>query len=133
MHSFLFVCHSYLNVFTLHCTAHALDLALEQIGEHDFSKSAINRAKKVVQLITKSPAPHAVFKGKSELRLLKPGNRRIGNCCLLRLYLLPSFANSQYEMCHDMFSGDTRFLTAYISCARLLDMQERCAADCIVG
>ena len=82
----LFACHRYPHVFTLHCTAHALDLALERIGELEFFKSAIDRAKKVVQLITNSHAPHAIFKGKSELRLLKPGECRMGSCCLLRLY-----------------------------------------------
>ena len=34
--------------------------------------------------------------------------------------VLPSFANSHSDLCLDMFSGDTRFYTAYISCARLL-------------
>ncbi|CAL8465879.1 g5415 [Coccomyxa elongata] len=78
----------YPHIFTLHCTAHALDLALEKIGELQFFQSCIDKAKKVVQIITNSHGPHAILKQKSALRVLKP--------------------------------GDTRFYTAYISCARLL-------------
>ena len=73
-------------MFTLHCTAHALDLALERIGELEFFKDAIDRARKVVQLITNSPAPHAAFNSSSKLRLLKPGESNAGSCNLLRLY-----------------------------------------------
>ena len=75
--------YRYPHVFTLHCTAHALDLALERIGELAFFKDAIDKAKKVVQQITNSHAPHAVFKAMSELRLLKPGKCRAGNRILL--------------------------------------------------
>ena len=80
--SILPACHRYLHVFTLHCTAHALDLALERIGELDFFKSSIDKAKKVVQTITNSHAPHAIFKLKSTLRLLKPGKCATGYCIL---------------------------------------------------
>ena len=69
----LCACYRYPHIFTLHCTAHALDLALERIGALDFFKSAVDRAKKVVQTITNAHTPHAIFKGKSDLRLVKPG------------------------------------------------------------
>ena len=69
--------HRYPHIFTLHCTAHALDLALEKIGELQFFKTCIEKAKKIVQTITNSHAPHAIFKQKSALRLLKPGERTL--------------------------------------------------------
>lgn len=75
-------------MFTLHCTAHALDLALERIGELGFFKDAIDRARKVVQLITNSHAPHAAFNSTSKLRLLKPGGPICSDCmheCLAQL------------------------------------------------
>lgn len=62
----------------MHCTAHALDLALERIGELEFFKSSIDKAKKVIQTITNSHAPHAIFNQKSALRLLKPGKYILG-------------------------------------------------------
>ena len=71
------VCRRYPHIFTMHCTAHALDLALERMGELPFFKSCIDKAKKVVQTITNSHAPHAIFKQKSQLRLLKPGERSL--------------------------------------------------------
>ena len=65
--------HRYPHVFTLHYTAHALDLALEAIGDHQFFMSCTDKARKVVQTITNSHAPHAIFLQKSKVRLLKPG------------------------------------------------------------
>ncbi|KAK9916090.1 hypothetical protein WJX75_008482 [Coccomyxa subellipsoidea] len=64
----------YPHVFTLHCTAHALDLALEKFGNLEPFKTAVERAKKVVQLITNSHSPRAIFNSKSQLSLLKPGD-----------------------------------------------------------
>jgi hypothetical protein len=52
-------------------------LALEKIGELQFFNSCIDKAKKVIQTITNSHAPHAIFNQKSKLRLLKPGERNL--------------------------------------------------------
>jgi hypothetical protein len=46
---------------------------------------------------------------------------------------LPSFVNSQFDLCHDMFSGDTRFYTAYISCARLLKCKSAARQTVVSG
>ena len=56
-----------------------MDLALERIGDLDFFDSAVAKAKKIVQTITNSHAPHAIFTEKSQLRLLKPGEYFLGN------------------------------------------------------
>lgn len=46
---------------------------MEKIGHLSEFKDAVDKAKKVIQVITNSHSPHAIFKEKSTLRLLKPG------------------------------------------------------------
>ena len=135
MHFILLACHRYPHVFTLHCTGHALDLALERIGELDFFKNAIDRLKKIVQLITNSHAPRAIFKEKSALRLLKPevqnGQLQFAKTACMNVF--PSFGNPQVDMYLDMCLDDTRFYTAYISCARLLQRKSAARQTVVWG
>ena len=66
----------YSGLFTLHCTAHALDLALEKICDlHYFSEPAAV-SKKIIQTLTNHHFTSALFKTHSKLFLLKPGDTR---------------------------------------------------------
>lgn len=125
----------YPHIFTLHCRAHGLDLALEWIGELDFFKDAVDRAKKVVQTITNAHTPHAIFKGKSMLRLVKPGEYRwaYGICSIASMVFLLDSDQSQSERCLCMHPGDTRFYTAYILSARLFKCRSAARQTVVLG
>ncbi|KAA6425523.1 MAG: hypothetical protein FRX49_04420 [Trebouxia sp. A1-2] len=61
-------------LFTLHCTAHALDLALESICELPYFSQPVAVSKKVIKVLTNHDSTSALFKSRSKLFLLKPGD-----------------------------------------------------------
>lgn len=61
-------------MFTLHCTAHALDLGLKQISDLPYFKDQVSAAKTVVRIMTDDQFLNAVFKMHSQLSLLKPSD-----------------------------------------------------------
>ena len=66
----------YPRLFTLHCTAHALDLALEKISDLPHFSFRIADAKKVIKVLTNHQLVNALFLRFSDLHLLKPGDTR---------------------------------------------------------
>lgn len=69
-------CCRYPGLFTLHCTAHALDLGLERICELSYFSEPVSVAKKIIQTLTNHHFTSALFKSYSTLFLLKPGDTR---------------------------------------------------------
>ncbi|KAL3160534.1 hypothetical protein ABBQ32_14131 [Trebouxia sp. C0010 RCD-2024] len=63
-------------IFCLHCTAHAVDLALEKIGGLDYFSGYIAEARRIVRLLTNHQSLSALFKSHTDLFLLKPGDTR---------------------------------------------------------
>ena len=64
------------DLFTLHCTAHALDLALEKICELPYFSEPVSVKKRVIAIMTNHHFTSALFKSHSKLFLLKPGDTR---------------------------------------------------------
>lgn len=61
-------------MFTLPCTAHALDLALEQISNLPYFTDQVSDAKTVIRIMTDDQFLTTLFKMHSQLSLLKPGD-----------------------------------------------------------
>ena len=66
----------YDGLFTLHCTAHALDLALESICDLLYFSDPAKVSKKIIKVLTNHHTTSALFKSHSKLFLLKPGDTR---------------------------------------------------------
>ena len=64
----------YPHISWVHCTAHALDLALEDIGKLPLFKDTCQNMKNIIKFINNHQASHALFLNKSRLRLLTPGD-----------------------------------------------------------
>jgi hypothetical protein len=58
------------------CTPHCLDLLLEDVGKLPWVTEVVIKAKAVVKFITNHHWSQALFRGKSALDLLKPGDMR---------------------------------------------------------
>jgi hypothetical protein len=58
------------------CTPHCLDLLLEDVGKLAWAAEVVAEAKAVVKFITNHHRSQALFRGKSALDLLKPGDTR---------------------------------------------------------
>jgi len=58
------------------CTPHCLDLLLEDVGKLPWAVEVVAEAKAVVKFITNHHRSQALFRGKSALDLLKPGDTR---------------------------------------------------------
>ncbi len=56
------------------CTPHCLDLLLEDVGKLPWATEVVAEAKAVVKFITNHHRSQALFRGKSALDLLKPGD-----------------------------------------------------------
>jgi hypothetical protein len=56
------------------CTPHCLDLLLEDVGKLPWATEVVAEAKAVVKFITNHHRSQALFRGKSTLDLLKPGD-----------------------------------------------------------
>ena len=72
------------------CTAHCLDLLLEDIGKLDWVASIIKQARDLVKFVTNHQTSLAISRSYSKLELLKPGKRscmycwsccHAGGCC----------------------------------------------------
>jgi hypothetical protein len=57
----------------VHCTAHCLDLLLEDIGNLPFFSQVIADQKRVIRFITNHHATLGIFRGLAEKELLKTG------------------------------------------------------------
>lgn len=57
----------------MHCTAHALDLAIEKIGKIKVFAQAIKAHKQLIKEITNHEKTSSAFRELSNLKLLKPG------------------------------------------------------------
>ena len=60
----------------MHCTAHALDLALEKICELPYFSEPVFVSKRVIAILTNHHFTSALFKTHSKLFVLKPGDTR---------------------------------------------------------
>jgi hypothetical protein len=58
------------------CTPHCLDLLLEDVGKLPWAAEVVAEAKVVVKFITNHHRSQVLFRGKSALDLLKPGDTR---------------------------------------------------------
>jgi proline dehydrogenase len=58
------------------CTPHCLDLLLEDVGKLPWAAEVVAEATAVVKFITNHHRSQALFRGKSALDLLKPGDTR---------------------------------------------------------
>jgi hypothetical protein len=70
------------------CTAHCLDLLLEDIGSLAWAKDVITSAKGLVHFITNHHKSLAVFRNHSDLELLKPAETRFATSFILLQRLL---------------------------------------------
>ena len=68
---------SYPHIMWVHCTAHALDLALEDFGKLPLFKELCQNVRDIVKFINNHQASRSMFQAKSPLRLLTPGKL----CC----------------------------------------------------
>jgi hypothetical protein len=59
------------------CTPHCLDLLLEDVGKLPWAAEVVVEGKVVVKFITNHHRSQALFRGKSTLDLLKPGDTRV--------------------------------------------------------
>jgi hypothetical protein len=65
------------------CTAHCLDLLLEDIGSLAWAKDTIKEAKSLVHFLTNHHKSLAIFRTHSELELLKPAETRFATAFML--------------------------------------------------
>ena len=61
------------HIFWVHCTAHALDLTLEDIGKLPLFKQLTSSMGSIIKFIKNHQQSHSMFLAKSPLRLLSPG------------------------------------------------------------
>ena len=73
----------YSKLFTLHCTAHSLDLFIEKVGALPEFKKYIQGSKRLIRIVTNHDATRAAFNELSKLRLLKPGDTLLGSLSVL--------------------------------------------------
>ncbi|CAL8465691.1 g5227 [Coccomyxa elongata] len=66
----------YPHITWVHCTAHALDLALEDLGKLPLFKDTSHSVRDIVKFINNHQHSHSMFLAKSTLRLLTPGDTR---------------------------------------------------------
>jgi hypothetical protein len=78
----------YPNIVFSPCTAHCLDLLLEDIGKLSWAAPLISKGHAVVKFITNHQASLAQFRKRSTLELLKPGETRFGSFFLMLQRLL---------------------------------------------
>lgn len=70
----------YPSLFVLLCAAHSLDLLLEDFyKKNQWAKNAVDALREVVKFIRNHHRPLALFRNKSHLELLKPGDTRFGS------------------------------------------------------
>jgi hypothetical protein len=65
------------------CTAHCLDLLLEDIGSLAWAKDTLKEAKGLVHFLTNHHKSLAIFRTHSELELLKPAETRFATAFML--------------------------------------------------
>jgi len=61
------------------CTAHCIDLLLEDIGKFHWVSYVIDKGHRVIKFITNHQASHAHFRKRSTIELLKPGETRFAS------------------------------------------------------
>jgi hypothetical protein len=95
------------------CTAHIIDLYLEDIGKLEWAAKRIKEAKAIVKLVTLHHAPHAIFRSKATLELVKPG--------------MQAYINKSWVTCMGyksmLCAGETRFGTHFMMMDRLLQVK----------
>lgn len=85
----LFCVRRYPSITWTPCTAHVLDLFLEDMGKMDFVSNRLEEAKKVVHFITNHHMSLALFRQHSrKLTLLKPAETRFAYCFIMLQRLL---------------------------------------------
>ena len=70
------------HILWIHCTAHAMDLALEDFGKLPLFKELCRNVRDVVKFINNHQCSRALFQAKSDLRLLSPGSSYCSSCAL---------------------------------------------------
>jgi hypothetical protein len=70
------------------CTPHCLDLLLEDVGKLPWAAEVVAEAKAVVKFITNHHRSQALFRGKSVLDLLKPGDMRFATNFIMLDHML---------------------------------------------
>jgi hypothetical protein len=70
------------------CTAHQLDLVLEEIGKTAWAKEVIDAGKQVVTFINNHHASLGFFREREKLELLKPGETRFATSFIMLARLL---------------------------------------------
>ena len=98
-------CCRFPGLFTLHCTAHALDLALERICELHYFSEPIAVGKKIIQIMTNHHFTSALFKTHSKLFLLKPGDTRFYSAYIAVRRLLRCHSAVQKTVVSDEWKG----------------------------
>lgn len=71
------------HITVLGCTAHIMDLLLEDIGKEKWAKEAIVEGKALVTFVRKHHLPRALFRKYSKVALLKPGDTRFATAYLM--------------------------------------------------
>ncbi len=79
---------SYPKIVFSPCSAHCLDLLLEDIGKMSWAAKIIEEGNSVVKFISGHQAPLALFRKRSSLELLKPGETRFGTQFIMLQRLL---------------------------------------------
>ncbi len=70
------------------CTPHCLDLLLEDVGKLPWAAEVVAEGKAVVKFITNHHRSQALFRGKSTLDLLKPGDTRFATNFIMLDHML---------------------------------------------
>ena len=87
------------------CTAHCLDLLLEDFGKMSFIGTAVNEAKEVVHFLTNHHMSNALFKQISTLNLLKPAETRFATNFIM-LQRLIQVRDALEKLMYDDFYRD---------------------------
>jgi selenocysteine lyase/cysteine desulfurase len=66
------------------CTAHCLDLLLEDIGKLPWAKDLLREGKDIVQFVMNHHKSLAIFRQHSTLELLRPGEQHLCTVCPIR-------------------------------------------------
>lgn len=105
----------------VHCTAHALDLALEDFGKLPFFKDLCRSVRDIVKFINNHQHSRSLFQAKSSLRLLTPGRSWASSSAEVKAYVcaITATARSVSTICTAL-AGETRFYTEYIAFSRAL-------------
>ena len=100
------------------CTAHCVDLLLEDIGKLDWVDTVIKEAHSLVKFITNHQSSLAIFRTFSKHELLRPGKPSVDIELRLALLIRLQCRRASWH------AGETRIATQFIQLARVIQVRK---------